>query len=450
MYVAICKKNIDIGVLENNFENIKIVNSDEEFESFKEQAEACFVCGYSDEEVNGVLKVIRRSQFNYAVPVFIDIEKKENDFSDGCFSDIENTKKAIKDINVSLELLKNNTVSTWKNKLLTYLFCRQNVSLCADTDVTNSIFYYYPLVELFYEGVENYFYWLDDLFEQNILKRGKLQDRIFTCSYCFSARLRFTDHCPYCNSINIRQGDFLHCFTCGLVAPQEEFINNDRLICPRCNAKLKHFGEDYDRPLESGVCLDCGEYHVDSKLVAYCVDCNKHIDTDNLNKRSIYNFALSDFGRNQVQFNTIDVLPIFIDSTNYVNLEYFYSTLDWIMKMKIRFENEHFSLLGMSIYFKGNSSAYEMVVLLGKRLREILRTTDLCTRASGKYFWFLLPKTDKKGLEVVEERLNEFINNVDESFRDNFQIKTKSFQAENKKIKGMTAKLLIAELSSEL
>jgi hypothetical protein len=450
MNAIICKKDFDTDSLTKEFSESEIFNSADSLIKSEKRFNSIFLNGYNEKDIVSIIKLIRRSQYNFAVPVFTDCKLKNEVFSDGIFLDIEKTNRKIEEVNSYLVLLKHGGAATWKNKLLVFLFCRPEEQLIPDTDISNPIYYYYPLVELFYEGSENYFYWLDDLAEQNILQKKELKDRIFTCPYCFSARLRFTDHCPYCNSINIRQGDFLHCFTCGLVAPQEDFIKSDRLVCPRCNSKLKHVGEDYDRPLESGVCLDCGEYHIDSKLVSYCVDCEKYVETDNLNKRSVYDYKVSDFGRNQIQFNSIDILPIFVDSINYVTLEYFHTTLDWLIKMHLRYDEEVFSLLGMKTTFSGESTAYELIVMLGKHLRKTLRNTDLCTRLKDGYFWFLLPKTSKEGLGIIENRLREFVDNVDSSVKDDLMINLVGFTSNKLNIDKKTSKLLIAELSSEL
>lgn len=453
MNVAYINKGSEYNLtklIEEHFQKCTPFDSEKTFLSQNSNFAAIVFQGPSQEEYFDFLKTIRKTEKYYITPVFFGENTAEIALADGNISNWNTVKEKAEQIHLAIRDLKETNTTDWKNKLLFYLYSRKDAVLKPISDWQKPIYFYYPLIETFYEGEETYFYWLDSLIEQNIITRNKLVDQLFCCPYCFSAHLKFTDHCPSCNSINIKQTEFLHCFSCGFIAPQEEFIKNDRLQCSRCNAKLKLVGEDYDRPLESGICLDCKNFHVESKIKVTCVSCNKTFNVDDLNKRAIYELILSDFGRNQIRFNSVDIVPFFIDKIKYVSLEYFYNILNWLIGIQIRYKEEMFSLLGLKLQFSSADINYEIVIGLAKHLRTILRATDFCTKSKDGIFWFIFPKTDVKGVEIIKSRIAEFLNKFQQTDVKALSINFKAFTSSQETVREESSKLLIAKLTSEL
>src|SRR5205807_3597889 len=60
-----------------------------------------------------------------------------------------------------------------------------------------------------------------------------------------------------CGSIDTAPQNFLHCYACGNVGTQEQYLTHQGLSCPKCSARLRHIGVDYDRALETLVCRSC-------------------------------------------------------------------------------------------------------------------------------------------------------------------------------------------------
>jgi hypothetical protein len=311
------------------------------------------------------------------------------------------------------------------------------------------MFYYYPLVDQFYDGQEDYSFWLEDMANQNIFSKIKLIDRLFCCPHCFSALMKFSEHCPNCGSINVRQEKFVHCFTCGHVAPESKFLKNDRLVCPSCKSKLKLIGEDYDRPLENGVCADCGDYHIDGKIKVFCLTCNKSFATEDLSKKFIYEYRLTEHGRNQIKFGTVSSADIIANELNYIVLNYFIFTLDWYIRMQKRYNDSYFSLLALKIVMDTEVSTYDLIIEFSKLLRSTFRTTDFCSKIDNNTFIILFSKADLAGANIVKTRIDSFINSI-KLTRGKFNIKTEYFSSTQENIAEENGQQIIEKLINKL
>ncbi len=396
------------------------------------------------------IKKIRRSNNHYLTPVVVEAEIDNNFlFADGYFSNLDEAFKNCNKIDKLVQQLKNTDVDRWKSKLLSYLFTRPDLVIAPIADWKSRLYYTYPLVDIFCANIENYFYWLDDLHTEGSLNVENLVDQVFCCPFCLSAHMKFTDHCPNCNSINIRKENFLHCFTCGNVAPQNDFLKNDRFVCPRCNSKLKHIGDDYDRPLESGICNDCNFHYTDTVLEAKCMICEKSYPADSLIKRAFYEYKLTDIGKNHIRYNTFDINEILSDSINYFNQQYFYSALEWMILMQQRYKTDFFSIIGFNFHLLLDDFDYERVHDFAEHLRRMLRTTDICTRLNENIFWIILTKTNSKDAEIVKNRIKEVHAKLmrDDSKKE---LKIAKFSSSQENTKEENAKVLIAKLGSDL
>ena len=157
--------------------------------------------------------------------------------------------------------------------------------------------YRYPLVDAIAsdQGLSSYG-WLQQKRQENLLDAADLIDRIRQCTACSSSRLNYVDVCPECHSIDIVRQPSLHCFVCGHVAPQQDFLKGDALVCPNCLSQLRHIGSDYDRPMENYRCRSCAAFFVDADVDVHCIDCSKVNRPDELRVREIHSFKLSEAG----------------------------------------------------------------------------------------------------------------------------------------------------------
>ena len=128
-------------------------------------------------------------------------------------------------------------------RVLCWLWLRPAATLLPVRDCRSAGIYRYPLVEaIAADSNFNSFGWLQQKRQENLLEAGKLNDRIRQCSHCLSSRLNYVDVCPDCHGLDIARQPSLHCFVCGHVAPQQEFLKGELLICPNCLSRLRHIG----------------------------------------------------------------------------------------------------------------------------------------------------------------------------------------------------------------
>lgn len=389
------------------------------------------------------VSMIRQDDQYCLSPIFIDSASEEYPFVDGNLSELSKIKDQAKHIFSLCKDLQAQATDGY-SRLLQYLYTRPNHSLKIIRNPQHKYFYHYPLLDSFQPSESEHTLWLEDQSHQGILKKQKLIDKLFICPHCSGAHLKFCEYCPNCHSINIQTESFLHCFTCGEMAPQREFMKEDRLVCPKCSAKLRHIGDEYDRPLESGVCLDCDNSYMDSTLEVTCMHCTKQFPTDKLKKRSVCHYKLSNSAREQIPEGTLEnVLHVF-DSINYIAPEFFYATLDWMIGMQQRYPEHAFSIIGLKLTTT-NSDLTQMIQSLAKQIKATLRTTDLLTRLRQNIIWIILPMTDKAGLEVVQERLIP-----EDVAKGEIDINSIGFTSNKENTKGESSKPLIAKLMDSL
>jgi len=133
----------------------------------------------------------------------------------------------------------------------------------------------YPAVESIVDGGEptSSLNLLDELAAVEILEK-KIYERFICCPSCgrhSGVFIRFK--CPSCGSINLESKTLLEHLYCGTVHEYEDFMAEDRLICPKCKQNLSQEGVDYrpvgtfnrckacrkqfEHPVEKFACRNC-------------------------------------------------------------------------------------------------------------------------------------------------------------------------------------------------
>ena len=302
----------------------------------------------------------------------------------------------------------------FEERVLAWLWSRPSARLEPELDSDTREIYRYPLLTtMAAEEPVNDMVWLNLMAEQGWLERGELLDRIRLCARCSSARLNYVDVCPDCRALEIARQPSLHCFTCGHVAPQEHFLKDGLMICPNCLSRLRHIGSDYDRPLENYRCLACQSFFVDAEVEARCLECGEHHEPNDLKVREIRSYHLSETGRLRCRqgFTDQGITEAF-SRLNLIPVPTFRTLLDWEIQQARRYQRmPSCSVLVMRIdaleKLTGNTRGLVMVDSLVDRIQEAIRDTDRCTRTRENLLWFLLPHTDREGMEVLRHRLSQ-------------------------------------------
>lgn len=340
--------------------------------------------------------------------------------------------------------------------LLSYMYTRLKELKPVLRHFTDEV-YVYPVAN-FIGGEESSAQWLRSLKDRGLLAYGSLVDRIRRCPRCESSHLNYVDTCPDCGSIDIVSKEFIHCFTCGRVAPSGDFLIEHRLQCPFCGTRLRHLGSDYDHPLESFLCNDCGSQFVEPDVVVDCFSCRHRSIPDELTVESIHSYRITEKGKNAARVGNIDDVYSLLDSLNYVLPAYFDQLLDWLILLNRRYPDNSFALMGFSFVnlaelsdALGRKATARMMNTVAERLREILRSTDITTRTTTGTLWILLPRTDLAGIDVLKERILALAD-IKLPGRGNLvpEFRVAGFLAPEELTEEDTASLIIAKVANRL
>jgi len=435
-------------------------------------------------ETFDVIYQLRRSPIFYAAPIYFTRSMASlNPFADGIGSRKEDILP-----HASLILSRMQNISIEANaayhdlQLLTFLFCRGDGYSLSPLAITASPWIYeYPAAFLigafadtaiqatlrfgsaadeksFKEKPGSSAEWLISLGMQGLFVTMELVDRIRLCPYCQTGNFNYIDSCPLCKSIDFTKKKMMHCFTCGHVAPEENFKNGMMLLCPRCNTALRHIGSDYDRPVESYLCNSCSERFIEPEVNADCLKCRNKISPEDLAVRQLYNYGITAKGKKAVQLGNINFEFSLFDDNRNVIPAYFYHVADWLLQMKVRYSDEDFSLLCIKIVGLetaesrlGVSQFKSVIDELATRIRELVRLTDITTSTGANTFWVLLPRTNQKGGELLASRVEKLAEMVslEKGAQIHIQVKCFSIPIEYAK-RGPVAEMLLGEFETIL
>ncbi len=332
--------------------------------------------------------------------------------SDGVASTSESAAQHAAAITARATSLDQRETAEGDERLLAFLYLRTGRVLTPVADWRDERIYRYPLADALGRPGEDGFLMLDRLRRRGLLETAGLIERVHTCPACSAGQLLFIETCPQCGSIDTVEQNFLHCYACGNVGTQEEYLTQGGLGCPKCSARLRHIGVDYDRALETLACRGCGGRFTEPNVKARCLQCNKLSSTDELAERSYYGLRLSAAGELAARTGQVGDLFKLMDEFSQAHPEYFTRTLEWLLGLTrrhsevqlglicLRFSNVH--LLAARL---PRHRLVQMFDALAQRLRALIRTTDLFMRDDDEYCWLLLPQTSPAGMGILLERI---------------------------------------------
>lgn len=292
-----------------------------------------------------------------------------------------------------------------EERVLYFLYLRDNAELQPVCDRSNAMLYAYPVVDALARPGEDAANALTALARRKLLEPSTLIDRTRHCRACGCAHIHYLDVCPHCSSLQIRREPSLHCFACGHVAPEKDFHGDGALSCPQCHAALRHIGVDYDRPLTQYACGSCHHVFVETTVQARCLDCGTTAEPNALDVREIATLRLSAHGRTALRAGQIQETFAALDTANYVEPPQFRRMLDWALATSARHAEMRFGL--MLIEFQnatgmieryGAARVFLMLDEFARRLHELLRTSDITTRTQEEKLWLFLPFSAPEGL----------------------------------------------------
>lgn len=402
-------------------ERILAISRPEEF--LESGANALILDGHNPALAQRAAELIRGTPRTCLLPLFYTREQgvRLETLADVRIGRLEDAVPAARDILSSLAEL--NGAALLENadiRLLGWLYTRPSRELLPVADPLTPAIYGYPVAECFTEERTDVEKWLDNLESQRQIAAGRLVDRIRVCSRCSSSHVNYVDVCPSCGSINIARRELIHCFTCGRVGKMEDFLHENSMVCSFCGAKLRHLGCDYDHPLDSTVCDDCGAHFVEPMVLAVCYACGARNMPDELVVRNFRAYRITDKGRISARVGELEVAYGLFDRLGLVNPLYFEQFMGWMTDFARRYKDEDFSVV--VLHFSnmeaiadaiGSQRMSLLIDAMATRLKELLRVTDITSRSGMGTLWFLLPRTPRDRGETVHGRILDMKNLVE-------------------------------------
>jgi GGDEF domain-containing protein len=337
-----------------------------------------------------------------------------------------------------------------EERLLHYLYVREPSELQPVCDRGAKLLYRYPAAEALAEAGDNVDAWLTGLTRRGLLAPATLLDRTRHCRQCGSAHLHFLDVCPHCSSLQIRKSSSLHCFTCGHVAPEADFRDEQGLACPKCSTRLRHIGVDYDRPLTQYACASCHHAFVEAGIVTRCLDCDAVADPSTLDVREVAPLRLTPHGRAALRAGQIEESFAALDLPNNVVLNYFRHLVDWALAAQQRHPEFSFGLVLIEfedaaglIESMGAPRAYLLLDEFARRLHELLRTSDVTTRTSEQRLWVFLPFSSPEGFAA---RVRRVLQEQAGQGREELKVRVRHLRAPEQVARGEQAAQLMHRL----
>lgn len=305
--------------------------------------------------------------------------------------------------------IKTNSNDNLENKLLAYLWAVENRSLQPVRVLDEGIRYQYPFLDLWDDNKDKDF-WINHLLKSNILIQDKLVDRIRQCASCSSSLLNYVDSCAHCGSIDLKQEQALHCFVCGHIGDQKEFIRTGEMVCPNCFNTLRHIGSDYDRPIENQRCNTCHNLSMESNVKVTCFNCEHDNAIDDLIEKQYFRFCIGHNGIIKVKTGT-DPLYLTAALGEPVSREHFAWMINWLNKMAIRQDEQHLFLALKFENLLSLTQSMSIIALTAQldaftiRLQSMLRTTDIFCQYNDDSLYFLIPNISPESVNVIEIKL---------------------------------------------
>lgn len=421
------------------------------------ESSRCLIVNASHAEAaRAVLTQWRGHRHFGAYPAFtaVELDAAVGRLADGTISDLDDARSRSAPIQHHLAKLAPSTNLDGADRLLlSYLYARPELNLSPIRNAADLRLYHYPIADAMAPHTESAETWLRSLVNRGYLDQVTLADRVHRCGHCDSALLSFTDACVACRSVNIEAKRFMHCFTCGHVAPEDNFVRRQGLACPQCTKELRHIGTDYDRPLEDNICNDCGHHFAGGRAIARCLGCDQINDPEDLVATRFFNLGLSEKGALAARSGMLDQAQELVDVYRYATPGYLNQMLEWLLALCARHANEVFSVVSIHITNLdshidkvGQIAAWERVDTFGKRLTALTRDTDLLARMGRLETWVLLPKTDREGCAKFEAQIQSLTAGLQGDVHHQLEVDVRSVSVPEVVAADVSAETLLARL----
>ncbi|WP_207905750.1 hypothetical protein [Aestuariirhabdus litorea] len=308
--------------------------------------------------------------------------------------------------------------------LLGWLWLDSGRSLIPVKDGSDASLYVYPLLESIHPDLESPYRYLMSELNRELLGTEQLVDRIRVCGGCQGGHLNYLDVCPFCHELDIESSQSLHCFTCGYVGEQGEFLRSGRLECPKCLTPLRHIGVDYDRPIETHRCNSCNQKFAQADTRVSCFSCGQKNEIHDLIVRKIHQYKIGYQGGHSIRYGHRLTTPELMLKGK-VDAAFFNSLLVWSNKLARRTKQQHLLmglyLPGLADYGKlyGEARMFALTEQIAYRLNGLFRETDVCCQVRNELLLVLMPYAARESLPVLQSKIETLAAMIEE---DDFRL----------------------------
>jgi hypothetical protein len=152
---------------------------------------------------------------------------------------------------------------------------------------------------------------LEFMANEDILERN-LRETILFCPRCQSPHLKSSLSCPKCGSGNIARGRILEHLSCRNNSLEEDYANNGKYVCPKCQQELRFLGTDYQSLGINYKCRECGAISKDAAFNMRCEQCSHIFPEGEAKEIVLYSYKLNEGKKRQLKFE-LSEKPRFAD-----------------------------------------------------------------------------------------------------------------------------------------
>jgi hypothetical protein len=170
------------------------------------------------------------------------------------------------------------------------------------TNLTTELGFTYPEIEsLLGLATQEAMATLEFLTDKDILEKSPHAKLLF-CPRCQSPNLRAGLGCPKCGAGKIARGRILEHFACRNNSLEEEYINDGKYTCPKCNQELKFLGTDYQSLGINYKCRECGAISSEATSNWQCLKCSLYFIESEAKETVLYSYQFNEEKRRWLEF----------------------------------------------------------------------------------------------------------------------------------------------------
>jgi hypothetical protein len=159
---------------------------------------------------------------------------------------------------------------------------------------------------------------LQELVKHGLL-RDKIVDRTLLCPNCNSPEVHSKFTCPRCSFNTVMLTQLIEHKTCGYIGARKDFLKNDLLICPRCEANISNDLESYRVIGDFYQCENCGNRFDKPDVIHICQNCGKSSTFMEIKYAEVLSYRISDDVLNKLanELPIIESIRLFFEQNGF-------------------------------------------------------------------------------------------------------------------------------------